>query len=165
MKTKMNFILFILLAAVVLVVCVLGAEASIVAELTEDQFIYPTNGRLIRTFGWYLDPVINEPRFNQGINFQGKTDTHVYAAKAGIVIYIGFDKTIGTFMIINHDNIFKSLYAHLSTVSVKQGDTVTQESLIGEVGNTGRSLGSQLHFRIYNNGIAVDPMSLLQSRK
>jgi murein DD-endopeptidase MepM/ murein hydrolase activator NlpD len=55
------------------------------------------------------------------------------------------------------------MYAHLSQVSVKQGDRVTQGIKIGEVGSTGYSTGPHLHFAVYKNGRPVNPLDLLNS--
>jgi murein DD-endopeptidase MepM/ murein hydrolase activator NlpD len=79
----------------------------------------------------------------------------------GKVSSTGINATYGKFIILSHDNGYQSMYAHLSAFSVKQGDYVNQGGKIGEVGNTGYSTGPHLHFAVYKNGRAINPLDLL----
>lgn len=64
---------------------------------------------------------------------------------------------------IDHGNGYATLYAHLATVSVKNGDTVTRGQKVGTMGNTGRSFGAHLHFELYKDGKRIDPTPYLEA--
>jgi murein DD-endopeptidase MepM/ murein hydrolase activator NlpD len=89
--------------------------------------------------------------------------TVVKAAMDGRVSTVGINSTYGNFIILSHGNGYQTLYAHLNTVSVKKDDRVNQGVKIGEVGNTGYSTGPHLHFAVYKNGRAVNPLEYLNS--
>jgi murein DD-endopeptidase MepM/ murein hydrolase activator NlpD len=88
----------------------------------------------------------------------GKT---IKAADGGKVIFAGVKNGYGNAIIIDHQNGYKSLYGHLSKISVQQGDAVEQGEKIGVMGDTGHSFGVHLHFEVLKNGRNVNPMSYL----
>lgn len=97
-----------------------------------------------------------------GTDFAAPTGTEIYATDSGIVEKAGSSGNgYGTWVVINHKNGFKSLYAHCSSVCVKPGENVKKGQHIANVGNTGDSTGSHLHFEIINNGEKNDPMDYL----
>ena len=63
----------------------------------------------------------------------------------------------GNCVIINHGNGYVTLYAHLATISVKNGKSVTQGQQIGTVGSTGLSTGAHLHYEVWLSGSRIDP--------
>jgi murein DD-endopeptidase MepM/ murein hydrolase activator NlpD len=69
----------------------------------------------------------------------------------------------GNVVIVNHGNGLKTLYAHMGKISVGTGDSVNEESVIGNVGMTGRTTGAHLHLEIYDNDKMVDPTGMLPS--
>lgn len=69
----------------------------------------------------------------------------------------------GHHVIIDHQNGYKSLYAHMGRVYVKKGDKVTQSSIIGEVGMTGHTSGPHTHLEITKNSTYIDPLTILPS--
>src|SRR5256886_6785790 len=77
---------------------------------------------------------------------------------AGTVIAVGPEKSLGNVVVVSHGYGFKTLYAHLSKLRVRNGQTVKRGDVIGEVGNTGLSTGPHLHYEIELNGAAVDPI-------
>jgi murein DD-endopeptidase MepM/ murein hydrolase activator NlpD len=79
----------------------------------------------------------------------------------GKVATVGYNGTYGNFIILTHGNGYQTLYAHMSVTSVIQGARVNQGTKIGEVGSTGYSTGPHLHFAIYKNGRAVNPLDFL----
>jgi murein DD-endopeptidase MepM/ murein hydrolase activator NlpD len=126
-----------------------------------ELFIYPIRGRLTSPFGWRNDPISGERRYHAALDLAANIGTPVKAAMDGTILSTGLNATYGKFIIIKHPGNYQSMYAHLSVISVKQGDTVVQGAKIGEVGNTGYSTGPHLHFAVYKNGKAVSPLDVL----
>jgi murein DD-endopeptidase MepM/ murein hydrolase activator NlpD len=128
-----------------------------------ELFIYPVRGRLTSRFGWRHDPISGVRRFHAALDLAAPLGTTVKAAMDGRVSTVGVNSTYGNFIILSHGNGYQTLYAHLNTVSVKKDDRVNQGARIGEVGNTGYSTGPHLHFAVYRNGRAVNPLEYLNS--
>jgi murein DD-endopeptidase MepM/ murein hydrolase activator NlpD len=82
----------------------------------------------------------------------------------GTISAVGFDNNLGNYIIISHYGGFQTTYAHLSSTAVKKGDQVRQGARIGAVGSTGYSTGPHLHFAVYRNGRAVNPLDFLSKR-
>ena len=90
--------------------------------------------------------------------------TSTYASASGTVIIAGWYYDYGQTVIIDHNNGFKTLYAHHSSLNVKVGQHVNQGDVIGGAGRTGRSTGVHLHFEIIYNGQQLNPASLIGTR-
>ena len=86
----------------------------------------------------------------------------VGAAAGGTVTYSGYMGSYGNLVVINHQNGFETRYAHNSDLKVKKGERVRQGQTVALVGNTGRSNGTHLHFEIWKNGEAIDPIHYLK---
>lgn len=85
----------------------------------------------------------------------------IYASDNGTVIYAGWNDTgYGNLIVIDHNNGYETVYAHLSALYVSCGDSVYRGTVIGAAGNTGKSTGSHLHFEVRLNGGFVNPWSL-----
>lgn len=100
--------------------------------------------------------------YHRGVDLDGDTGDPIRPIAAGTVIkvensYWGYGKSI----LVEHKSGTRSLYAHLSKFNVNEGDEVTKSTIIGEVGNTGRSFGDHLHLEIYVDGDTVDPLQYL----
>jgi murein DD-endopeptidase MepM/ murein hydrolase activator NlpD len=127
-----------------------------------DLFIYPVKGaRLSSPFGWRNDPFTGVRRHHAAVDLSAPQGTPVWAAMAGKVSIVGNDLTYGNYIIITHSGGYQTMYAHLHTTSVKQNEQVAQGKQIGTVGTTGYSTGPHLHFAVYKNGRAVNPLDLL----
>jgi len=106
---------------------------------------------------WLIKPVNGAVR-SQGIHGYNAVDlaapagTPIYAAGSGTVIIAksgaGWNGGYGNYVVIKHSNGAQTLYAHMNTVVVSSGETVSQGEQIGSVGNTGKSTGSHLHFEV-----------------
>jgi murein DD-endopeptidase MepM/ murein hydrolase activator NlpD len=83
--------------------------------------------------------------------------TVIVASDGGTIIYAGFSGSYGNHVKIRHGNNYVTLYAHMSSMSVKQGDQVFKGQEIGRVGSTGYSTGPHVHFEIIKNGVQVNP--------
>jgi murein DD-endopeptidase MepM/ murein hydrolase activator NlpD len=126
-----------------------------------ELLLYPIRGRLTSPFGWRHDPINGVRRFHAAVDLAAGIGTPVKAAMDGRVSALGYNATYGKFIILSHDGAYQTMYAHLSVISAGQGDRVIQGSKIGEVGNTGYSTGPHLHFAVYKNGKAINPLDLL----
>ncbi len=84
------------------------------------------------------------------------------ASDSGYVLHAGWDRSgYGNLIIIDHGNGYRTYYAHLSKMLVKQGESVAQGQRIGSVGSTGNSTGSHLHFEIRWHNVQRNPFGFL----
>ena len=131
-----------------------------------ELFIYPLKGaKLSSPFGWRNDPISGERRHHAALDLSAPLGTPVNAAMEGKVTALGYDRTYGNFIIISHPGGYQSMYAHLNSTSVKNGDQVAQGGRIGAVGTTGYSTGPHLHFAIFKNSRAVNPLDYLSVQR
>ncbi|MDR2019669.1 MAG: M23 family metallopeptidase [Treponema sp.] len=126
-------------------------------------FIYPIRGRLTSPFGWRRDPFTGERRYHAAVDLAASTGTPIKAAMDGRVSMVGVNSVYGKYIILTHSNGYQTLYGHMSVTSVRQGAYVNQGAKIGEVGSTGYSTGPHLHFAVYKNGRALNPLEFLNS--
>jgi murein DD-endopeptidase MepM/ murein hydrolase activator NlpD len=126
-----------------------------------ESFIYPVRGVLSSPYGWRIDPIAKVERFHSALDLAAPLGTPVKAAMDGRVSRVAVNSVYGNYIILTHQGTYQSLYAHLSVVSVKQGDWVSRNSKIGEVGSTGYSTGPHLHFSVFRNNKAINPLEVL----
>ena len=115
----------------------------------------PTGGFIRPVRGGYVTTRFGAG--HRGIDFVVPYGTPVGASDGGTVIYAGVSKSYGNHVKIRHSDGFVTLYAHLSSISVKTNDKVFQGQEVGKVGSTGNSSGNHLHFEIIKNGVLVNP--------
>jgi murein DD-endopeptidase MepM/ murein hydrolase activator NlpD len=120
------------------------------------RFIWPVSGRSITTPFSGGHPGVDVDQYPSGGN-------PVVAVAAGTVTFAGGNPccSYGLYVTIEHDDGSESLYAHLQSVDVRQGQSVPQGQMLGRSGNTGRSTGAHLHFELHMGGTPVDPLGLL----
>lgn len=126
-----------------------------------ELFIYPIRGRLTSTYGWRNDPFTGVRRFHAAIDLAAPLGSSVGAAMDGRVSALGTNGVYGNFIILSHEGGYQTLYAHLDAFSVARGARVVQGGRIGTVGNTGYSTGPHLHFALFKNGRALNPLEYL----
>jgi len=124
-------------------------------------FVYPAKGRLTSPFGYRTSPITGMREFHQGIDIAGPTGTPIRASMAGRVAAVGVAPIWGKYVILRHADGYQTLYGHLNVIKVSRGTWVEQGGEIGDMGNTGFSTGSHLHFTIFKNGAPVDPLTYL----
>ena len=110
--------------------------------------IYPAYGRISDPFGWRTHPITGKRNFHNGLDIGNKTGTPIYAVADGKISSTGQQKYFGKFIGITHKFGYKTNYAHLHKIYVKEGDEVKRGQIIAEMGNSGRSTGSHLHFEV-----------------
>jgi len=122
------------------------------------QLRLPVRSRISGLFG--RRRVFNhEPRNpHTGLDLAAPKGTHVFAPADGTVVLTGNFLFIGNAIFIDHGEGLVTLYAHLSKFDVKTGDKVKRGEMIAEVGMTGRATGPHLHWSVYLNHVAVDPL-------
>lgn len=104
--------------------------------------------------------------FHPGIDLEGRTGDEVRPFMAGVVAKVQYSKILyGNAVYVDHGNGLTSLYAHLSKITVKEGQKVDNFTKLGEVGSTGRSTGDHLHFEVHKDGRAINPMTVLPTIK
>jgi murein DD-endopeptidase MepM/ murein hydrolase activator NlpD len=131
-----------------------------------ELFMYPLkSARLSSPFGWRDDPISGERRHHAAVDLSAPLGTAVKAAMEGKVTALSYDRTYGNFIILSHPGGYQTMYAHLNSFSVKKGENVAQEAQIGTVGTTGYSTGPHLHFAIFRNSRAVNPLDFLNSQR
>ncbi|RXT08873.1 M23 family metallopeptidase [Ammoniphilus sp. CFH 90114] len=119
----------------------------------DGKFTWPTHGgRITSGFGprW--------GRTHKGLDIAGVSNRGIKASDNGKVVQAGWNGNYGKSVIIDHGNGYKTLYGHLSSVSVSVGDVVQKGDKIGVMGSTGESTGTHLHFEIIKNGSNTNPM-------
>jgi hypothetical protein len=116
------------------------------------RFAWPTQGTLTQQF-WSGHPAID---------VANRKGTPIYAADDGYVLMSGRDTWgYGNQIVIDHGNGYLTRYAHLQTILVKAGQSVTKNQKIGTMGSTGRSTGPHLHFEVIQNGLRRNPLGFL----
>ncbi len=104
-----------------------------------------------------------ERSWHKGVDIAAKEGTEVYAPSNGVVrLALANSFFNGNLVIIDHGQQLMTIYAHLSSMSVKVGDKVTSKTIIGKVGSTGRATGPHLHWGLYWRNMALDPKLLIE---
>jgi len=110
-------------------------------------------------YGHSIDPIYKTPTFHEGIDFSAPTGTEVYTTADGIVKEVDLNsRKYGQYIVIEHGVGFETFYANLSKVKVRKNQKVAQGTVIGLVGNTGKSISSHLHYEVRKNKKAVNPI-------
>jgi murein DD-endopeptidase MepM/ murein hydrolase activator NlpD len=112
-------------------------------------------------FGWRIDPITGQVALHEGIDFIAESGTPIYAAAAGVVVTAEYHPAYGNMIEIDHGGDLLTRYAHASKLAAKSGQLVKRGEMIAEVGSTGRSTGSHLHFEVRQRGVAQNPARFL----
>ncbi|MBC7908308.1 MAG: peptidoglycan DD-metalloendopeptidase family protein [Rhodospirillaceae bacterium] len=112
-------------------------------------------------FGTRSDPLNHRSAIHEGLDFGAPIGTPVYATGEGVVTYAEPWDRYGNTVEIDHGNGITTRYAHMSRIKVKEGQKVNRSTVIGLVGNTGRSTGSHLHYEVRLSDVAKDPIKFI----
>lgn len=118
----------------------------------------PVKGNMSSGFGMRHHPVHKEFRHHSGLDIAASKGSPIDAVMDGKVIFSGERGTYGNTVVIQHEDGYKSLYAHCSELKVSVGEQVKSGDEIATVGSTGVTTGNHLHFEIRKNDEAVDPL-------
>ena len=132
---------------------------------SETGYLWPLPGyyQLTSQFGYRIHPITGKPHSHTGIDIPAPGGTSILAAKSGQVVTSAYHYSYGNYVVIDHGNGNSTLYAHMSSRAVSEGQMVTQGQVIGYVGTTGSSTGNHLHFEVRDNYTRVDPESKFPS--
>lgn len=122
----------------------------------------PVPGEISSNFGSRVDPLNRKKAFHPGIDFRGNTGEPIQATADGVIKEASRNKVLGRYVIVSHGNGFETIFAHMHKTLVKTGEEVKRGQVIGQIGNTGRSTGSHLHYGIQLHGKSIDPGKYLQ---
>lgn len=106
------------------------------------------------------------PRWGQmhrGIDLAAKSRSPIYATGDGVVIRAGWNGAYGRVVYVKHDFGVETRYAHLARIRVKKGQRVSRGQKIGDMGNSGRSTGTHLHYEVRVDGKAINPMIFIKA--
>ena len=109
-----------------------------------------------------LHPILQTWRAHLGTDFAAPTGTAVRTVGDGVVEFAGVQNGFGNVVFVKHRNQHETVYAHLSRINVKKGQSVEQGQTIGAVGSTGWATGPHLHFEFRVNGQQQDPQDIAQ---
>ena len=128
-------------------------------------FAMPVKDRFRWTsgFGYRRDPKGAGTRMHQGTDMAGAYGTPIYATADGVVTHAGWDSGYGRKVTIRHDFGVDTLFGHLSDIDVSVGQRVSRGEQIGDMGNSGRSTGTHLHYEVHLNGTPVNPMTFIKA--
>lgn len=113
-------------------------------------------------FAMRLHPIFQTMRAHLGVDYAAPMGTPAQTVGDGVVEFAGAQGGYGNTVIVRHGNNHSTVYAHLSKIQVRKGQTVQKGQTIGAVGSTGWSTGPHLHFEFRVNGTHVDPQKLIQ---
>lgn len=113
------------------------------------------------TFGWRRDPFTGIRTFHEGLDLAAPAGHSILAAAPGKVVFAGMHSGYGLMAEIDHGRGIRTRYGHAQGFNVRAGDLVRAGQEIGQVGSTGRSTGSHLHFEVRINGVPQNPQRFL----
>ncbi len=115
--------------------------------------------RLASGYGMRMHPVYKTMRMHHGVDFTAPTGTPIYATGSGVVIRSERNRHgYGLMVEIDHGYGYKTRYAHMSSIEVREGQKVKRGEIIGRVGDTGTSTAPHLHYEVHRNGRTVNPV-------
>ncbi len=108
-------------------------------------------------YGKRKHPKTGKFTFHHGLDLAGTWQENVRSTAPGTVIFAGVEGSFGKVVRVQHDYDIVTTYAHLARITVKRGDYVGENSVIGKMGSTGKTAGIHLHYEIRVNGTSVNP--------
>ena len=117
--------------------------------------------RVTSGFKMRMHPILKTWRAHLGTDFAAPTGTPVRTVGDGVVEFAGVQNGFGNVVFVKHRNQHVTVYAHLSRIDVRQGQSVEQGETLGAVGATGWATGPHLHFEFRVNGVHQDPQTIV----
>lgn len=133
-------------------------------EYTGGQLLWPVpgNSRISSSYGNRVHPIAGTAKFHTGIDIPAPFGKSVIASASGRVISAGWMNGYGNTVMIDHGGGLTTLYAHNSSLTVSNGDTVQKGDVVAKIGSTGYSTGNHCHFEVRQNGTHKNPLNYLR---
>ena len=130
---------------------------------SETNYLWPLPGyyRLTSLFGYRIHPITGKAHSHTGIAIPAPGGTPIQACKSGQVVTSAYHYSYGNYVVIDHGNGNSTLYAHMSSRAVSEGQMVSQGQTIGYVGTTGSSTGNHLHLELFVDGALTDTRTMI----
>lgn len=136
---------------------IVAQPVSVVVADNNSTWIWPVQGVVIK-------PFVEGDVLNKGMDIKNQIGTSILAARSGEVVYAGSGlKGYGNLIIIRHDDVYISAYAHNKVILVKEGQVISKGEKIAELGESGTDT-PKLHFEIRRHGKPINPMQLLPKK-
>lgn len=134
--------------------------------VSNKDFKQPVSGYTVTSrYGWRTDPFTKKKDFHTGIDLAVTQGTSIYPVLSGIVQKTAYNSSYGNYVLILHENGLTTKYCHMQYVFVRQGQKVTEQDVIGTVGQTGAATGPHLHFEVLYNDKRYNPAVALGVEK
>ncbi len=134
-------------------------------KVSSTGFIRPISGPITSPFGWRTHPIFKSRIFHSGIDIGGPNGGAIKASNDGKVIYSGWYGGYGKCVILDHGIVngqpITTLYAHMSSILVSNGQMVQKGQTVGKEGSTGYSTGPHCHFEVRVNGKPTNPLNYI----
>jgi murein DD-endopeptidase MepM/ murein hydrolase activator NlpD len=127
-------------------------------NLADAPSLWPVVGRITSSFGERTDPFAgDEGEFHRGIDIAAPSGTAIHATADAVVATAGWGTGYGREVVLDHGHGITTLYAHMASITVVPGETISRGQVIGYVGLTGRSTGAHLHYEVRIHDTPVNP--------
>jgi murein DD-endopeptidase MepM/ murein hydrolase activator NlpD len=120
-----------------------------------------TDLKINSSFGYRRDPFSRRGRRHTGVDLKAAYGETVGAALAGTVAFAGVKRGYGNIVMLEHGNGISTYYAHLSSIGVEVGQSVSASQVIGQIGSTGRATSPHLHYEVRANGQPINPLATI----
>lgn len=141
-----------------------SSSSGSASKYTGGQMSWPLPGHYSISSDFIMrnHPITGKYQQHTGIDLPAPKNTKIVAAADGTVVTVGYNKAYGNRVVVNHGGGVQTLYAHMTSYAVSEGQSVSAGDVIGYVGSTGYSTGNHLHFSVLVNGSYVDPKPYVQ---
>ena len=134
------------------------ANTDLLQQVLGFAYTTPVQGQLSSGFGLRTDPLEGGSRFHYGLDIAAQQGAVVSSFAAGTVTVVAESSDLGRYVTVSHTNGFSTLYAHCARVTASTGQQVSCGDPIAEVGDTGRTTGSHLHFELHHGSTYLNPI-------
>jgi len=143
----------------------LNSQSALLAEIPSIWPVAGGLGQITMSFGQNINPFTGQYYIHKGIDIStNRQGDPIVATADGQVVTVDYDSNLGNHVLIRHRHGFYTRYAHMLSMSVRNGQRIQQGEVIGYIGNTGLSTGPHLHYEVYIGSDVVDPYKYITIR-